>query len=83
MRTLLFVTAASVVFSAGAFAQSTYVDRESGATVLVDVYGQSRQDATDISRLCGVDYAMQDPDLNIQLEMRRACSNGIDGGAGD
>jgi hypothetical protein len=83
MRTLLFVTAASVAFSAAAFAQSTYVDRESGAAVLVDVYGQSRQAATDISRLCGVDYAMQDPDLNIQLEMRRDCSGGIEGGAGD
>jgi hypothetical protein len=83
MRTLLVVSVASVAFATGAFAQSSYVDPASGARVLVDVYGQSRQAATDISRLCGVDYAMQDPDPNIQLEMRRSCAGGIDGGDGD
>lgn len=81
MRTLLFVTVASVAFASVAFAQSTYVDPASGATVLTDVYGQSRQATTDISRMCDVDYAMQDPDVNIQLELRRDCaSSGSDGG---
>jgi hypothetical protein len=81
MRTLLFVTVASVAFASGAFAQSSYVDPASGATVLADVYGQSQQAPTEISRQCGVDYAMQDPDVNIQLELRRDCaSSGSDGG---
>ena len=82
MRTLLFVTVASVAFASSAFAQSSYVDPASGATVLTDVYGQSRQAGTEISKSCGVDYAMQDPDVNIQLEMRRDCAGGApDGGA--
>jgi hypothetical protein len=80
MRTLLVVSVASITFATSVYAQSSFVDPASGATVLVDVYGQSRQAVTDISKLCGVDYAMQDPDLNIQLEMRRNCAGGIDGG---
>jgi hypothetical protein len=84
MRTLLVVSVASIAFATGAFAQSSYVDRASGATVPVDVYGQSRQAPTTISNSCGVEYSMQDPDPNIRLELLRDCtSNGPEGGAGD
>lgn len=83
MRTLLFVTVASVAFATSAFAQSSRVDPATGATVLTDVYGQSHQGQTEISRQCGVDYAMQDPDVNIQLEMRRDCAGGAPDGGND
>lgn len=71
MRTLLVVSVASIAFATGAFAQT--FGRWSGATI---------QGPTVISQLCGVDYAMTDPDANIRLEMLRDCSSaGVDGGA--
>jgi len=83
MRTLLVVSVTSVAFVTGALAQSSYVDPASGAMVLVDVYGQSRQGSTVIGNSCGVDYVMQDPDANIRLEMLRDCASaGPEGGAG-
>ena len=40
------------------------------------------QGPTPISRLCGVDYVMTDPDPNIRLELLRDCSSaGLEGGA--
>jgi hypothetical protein len=80
MRTFLLAAAASAAFATGALAQS-YVDRGSGVTVPVDVYGQSRQAPTMISRQCGVDYAITDPDPNVRLELLRNCNNGVEGGA--
>jgi hypothetical protein len=71
MRTLLLVSAATVAFATGAFAQ--FVDRTSGSTI---------QGPTAISQLCGVNYAMTDPDPNIRLEMWRDCASaGLEGGA--
>ena len=73
MRTLLVVSVASIAGATGAFAQSSFVDRTPGATA---------QGPTAISRLCGVNYAMTDPDANIRLEMLRDCSSaGLEGGA--
>jgi hypothetical protein len=74
MRNLLIVSAASVAFATGAYAQSLYGDPATGAII---------QAPTAISFLCGVNYAMQDPDANIRLELLRDCSSaGLEGGAG-
>ena len=72
MRTLLVVSVASIACATGAFAQ--FVNPPPGATV---------QPPTAISFLCGVNYAMTDPDANIRLELLRDCSSaGLEGGAG-
>lgn len=71
MRTLLVVSIASIVCATGAFAQ--FVDRASGPAV---------PGPNAISQLCGVNYAMTDPDPNIRLEMWRDCASaGLEGGA--
>jgi hypothetical protein len=80
MRTFLLVALASAAFVSGASAQSFLVDPQSGIRTQADVYGQSRQAPSEISKLCGVDYAIGDPDPNIRLELRRQCVSGVDGG---
>jgi hypothetical protein len=72
MRTLLVVSVASIAFATGAFAQT--FGPLSGVTI---------PGPTVISQLCGVNYAMTDPDANIRLELLRDCASaGLEGGAG-
>jgi hypothetical protein len=66
---------ASLALVTGAFAQSSQ-----GRTAAVRAPAPNAQ-ATEISTLCGVNYAITDPDANIRLELRRNCAAGIEGGA--
>ena len=77
MRTLLLASLATLAFAGGASAQLFPFERQ--AAPMVAAVGSMAP--TEISRLCGVDYAINDPDPNIRLELRRQCSAGIDGGS--
>jgi hypothetical protein len=81
MRTLLFVTLASVAAATGAYAQSSHTSRGIHARAqAVPLAVPAVQAPNDISRLCGVDYAITDPDPNIRFELRRNCIAGVNGG---
>jgi hypothetical protein len=82
MRVFALAAAASFAVATGAYAQSLFEPlsgpRNARAQALLQ--NQSAQMPTDISRLCGVTYAINDPDPTIRFELRRDCISGIDGG---
>ena len=74
MRALLVVSIASVVLATTAFAQPPHRTSK--------VRPQAALAPTEISKLCGVSYAITDPDPNIRLELIRSCTmTGLEGGA--
>jgi hypothetical protein len=81
MRTLVLVTLGSIALATGAYAQSSLsrADRAQALRAQAAVI-QDGMGPTEISRLCGVDYAITDPDPHIRLELRRQCIAGLDGG---
>jgi hypothetical protein len=86
MRTLLAVTIATAALATGAYAQSSGYSDDGRAAFAqswqaeLAAAARDRTAPTDISRQCGVDYAIQDPDASIRLDLLRTCNAGIEGG---
>ena len=85
MRTLLAVAIAGVAFATAASAQSAAPGDGQSAYAQawqaeLQAAARDRAPPTDLSRQCGVDYAIQDPDPSIRLDLLRTCNAGIEGG---